>query len=82
MEQFDEQYYDLRQLSKYSSMGVSTLREYLRRRPQIPHFKLNGKILVKRSEFDAWMENFRANDEADINTAVDAVLKKLGMGKR
>jgi hypothetical protein len=70
-----DQYFDLKALSGYSSLGVGTLRDY----PQIglPHFKLKGKILVKRSEFDGWMEGFRVDKNEEVNEIVDGVIKGL-----
>src|SRR3989441_4754379 len=32
----------------------------------IPHFKPGGKILVRRSEFDRWMERHRASAAAEV----------------
>ena len=63
----NDQYFDLKGLSSYASMGVSTLRYHIRENG-LPWFKITGrkdqtgKILVKRSEFDTWIERFRAND--------------------
>ena len=51
-----DQYFDLRGLSAYSALGVGTIRDYLKS-GGLPCFKLRGKILIKRSEFDAWIEN-------------------------
>ena len=62
----NDQFFDLRGLSAYASMGISTLRYHIRKN-DLPAFnppgKNNntGKILVKRSEFDSWMERFRGN---------------------
>ena len=51
---------DLRGLAAYSSLGVSTLRGYMkaRRRP-LPHYRMRGKVMVKRDEFDRWMLQWR-----------------------
>ena len=53
-----DQFFDLRGLSAYSSLGVSTLRDYIRR-GKLPYLKMRGKILVRKSEFDKWTEKFR-----------------------
>jgi hypothetical protein len=56
----DDGYLSLRALAVYSDMSVRTLRNYLAHASNpIPHYKMDGKILVKRSEFDAWMRSFR-----------------------
>jgi hypothetical protein len=69
-----DRYFDLKYLSQYSSLAIPTLRDYLR--GGLPHYKLKGKILVKRSEFDDWMGQFRV-DGKDLNRVVDGILKKL-----
>ena len=51
-------YLDLKSLAAYSSMSESCLRDYIRD-GDIPAFKLKGKLLIKRSEFDSWMESNR-----------------------
>ena len=68
-------YFDLRGLSAYSSLGVGTLRGHLRR--GLPFFKLRGKILIKKSEFDAWLESYRVNRAKEINDIVDNVMGSL-----
>jgi len=69
-----DQYFDLKGLSVYSAFGVGTLRDYLKS-GGLPGFKLRGKILIKRSEFDACLEKFRI--EQDLNTIVDDVMSSL-----
>lgn len=76
----NEQYFDLRGLSFYSSMGISTLRYHIRKN-ELPAFKIpgkkdrTGKVLVKRSEFDSWIEQFRENDFADIEAIANEMVK-------
>jgi hypothetical protein len=69
-------YFDLRGLAEYSSLAVPTLRSYLRGLRPIPHFKMGGKILVRRAEFDKWMEGFRV-DSSRLEKIVDGVLASL-----
>ena len=75
-------YLDLKALSAYSTMGVSTLRHHLRVNG-LPSFKVpgkggkTGKILVKRSEFDDWIEQFRSNDCIDPDAVANDVLDSL-----
>lgn len=68
---FQDQYLDLDGLAKYSSMSKSTLREYIKGEG-LPAFKVKGKLLVKQSEFDNWMEGFRLQSE-DIDSIVEAL---------
>ena len=73
--QDDDQYLDLKRLSRYSSLSVRTLREYITDGVDpLPSFVMKKKILVKRSEFDAWM-NSRRNDVHRLDSIVDEVLK-------
>jgi hypothetical protein len=70
---------DLKGLSKYSSLGVPTLRDYLRS-GGLPHFKLKGKILVRISEFDSWLESFRVDGKKTLNRMVNDVMESLKQG--
>ena len=68
--------FDLRSLSQHSCLGVPTLRDYIRS-GGLPHFKLKGKILVRLSEFNRWLESFRVDTKSDLNNLVDDVLESL-----
>jgi len=72
----NDQYFDLRGLSAYSAVAVSTLRDYIKT-GDLPCFKVKGKILIRKSEFDAWIEERRYNKKQDLNTIVDRVMKSL-----
>jgi hypothetical protein len=67
---------DLKKLAEHSSLGVPTLRDYLRS-GGLPYFKLKGKILVRLSEFDQWLESFRVDTKRELNNLVDDVLADL-----
>lgn len=69
-----DQYFDLPRLSEYSCLGVGTLRDYCRQ--GLPHFKPKGKVLVKKSEFDAWIEQFRCENES-VKDIVNEVIESL-----
>jgi excisionase family DNA binding protein len=72
----DDQYLDLKGLSKYSGLSVRTLRDHIKTKG-LPCFKVKGKILVRKSEFDDWMEQFRVRKSQDINRIVDEVMASL-----
>lgn len=74
-----DQYLDLKGLEAYSALKVPTLRDYIKS-GDLPAFKVKGKILIKLSEFDAWLENYRINKKKDINNIVDEVLNSLKNG--
>jgi excisionase family DNA binding protein len=74
--------FSLRALTGYSSIGYSTLQRLL---PRIPHFRVGGKILVRRSEFDRWLEQYREQigvsvPSADRNSALRAARARRAVG--
>ena len=73
-----DQYFDLEGLSTYSALKVPTLREYIKER-KLPAFKVKGKLLIRKSEFDSWLEKFRVKDR--IDDIVNDVMSDLKMGK-
>jgi excisionase family DNA binding protein len=75
-----DQYFDLKNLSSYACLGVPTIRDYLKA-GGLPHFKLKGKILVKKSEFDRWLESFRIKTNQELNGIIDSVLESLAHGE-
>ena len=69
---------DLRALTRYSALSLRTLTRHLRDLEHpLPHYKVWGKILVRRSEFDRWMEGFRRHPPQDVPRLVDEVLAKF-----
>ncbi len=71
-----DQYFDLKGLAVYSALAVPTLRDHIRH-GGLPCFKVGGKILVKMSEFNAWLEDYRFNKRRDLNNIVDGVIDTL-----
>lgn len=70
----EDRYLDLKRLAQYSSFSVRTLRDYLTRTDDpIPCFRIGRKIIVKRSEFDAWMEKYR-DQTGNLKALVDDIL--------
>ncbi|RJR42794.1 MAG: DNA-binding protein [Desulfobacteraceae bacterium] len=73
----EDRYFDLKKLSDYSSMSVRTLREYVTRSDNpIPSFRLGKKIIIKRSEFDGWIEAYR-NSTGGFDKIVEDVMRDL-----
>ena len=71
-----DQYFDLRGLSVYSALAVGTLRDHIKS-GDLPCFKVKGKILVKRSEFDTWIEGYRLNMKQDLKNLVNDVIGQV-----
>ena len=68
----------LKALAAYSGLSVRTLRDYLANplRP-LPCYRVGGKILVRRSEFDAWMVRHRQVGHPDVDRIVSEALRGL-----
>jgi len=49
-------------LSAYSSCSKRWLQSYV---PTSLRFRINGKVLVRASDFDAWMERHRQGQDLD-----------------
>jgi excisionase family DNA binding protein len=75
-----DQYFDLQGLSMYSSICVSTLRDHIKKN-KLPAFTVGGKTLVKRSEFDKWVNRFRLNRKQDPDAIADEVVSSLQVEK-
>jgi|RhiMetdeSRZDD1v2_1073273.scaffolds.fasta_scaffold289955_1 excisionase family DNA binding protein len=68
----------LRALSAYSGLSVRKLREYLDDPAHpLPAYRVGGKILVRRSEFDAWVAQYREERRRDVGRVVEDVLRSL-----
>ena len=73
----EDNFLDLKQLSRYSTFSDSTLRGYLSDPDKpIPFFRVNRKILIKKSEFDLWMEQFRGKNN-DLDHIVEEMINDL-----
>ncbi len=69
-------------LAAYSSLSRRTLQNLLADPfDPLPSYRVGGKLLVRRSEFDAWMgrrRNRRATADADLAAADAAALLVSG----
>jgi excisionase family DNA binding protein len=74
-----DRYLSLRSLATYAGMSVRTLRVLLvRRHAPLPHYRIGGKILVRRSEFDQWVAEFRiVRPPLDLDVVVGDVMRGL-----
>jgi excisionase family DNA binding protein len=72
----DDGYLSLKALAAYAGLSVRTLRDRLRdgARP-LPCYRVGGKVLVRRSEFDSWIQQFhRTQGATDMGALVDNVV--------
>jgi hypothetical protein len=82
-------YLSLKALATYSSCSIRWLRAQLGDpRHPLPCYRLpGGKILVRRSEWDAWLARYHQVGRADVTAVVHDVLESLarsgpGVGPR
>jgi hypothetical protein len=79
-DQTADAYLPLRALSAYSGLSLRTLRGYLVHRSHpLPHYRIGGKVLVRRSDFDGWAARFRV---VHTPAAVDAMVGEVLSGLR
>ena len=57
----EPEFLSLRDLATHSGLSRNTLRKYVDADPSValPSYRPGGKILVRRTEFDAWLEGYR-----------------------
>lgn len=71
-------FFPLRALATYSGLAVRTLRMHLDDAGHpLPHYRVGGKILVRRSEFDAWVAAYRRVGRLDVDEIVADALRGL-----
>ena len=77
---FEDQFFDLKGLSAYSSLGVSSIRHHIRENG-LPCYSIRNekgavtKLLVKRSEFDRWMsQKWRDNLDSIVDELFNEVV--------
>ncbi len=73
----DNAFLGLKELARYSGRSVRSLREDLRDpvRP-LPHYRVGGRILIRRSHYDLWVETCRVK-QPDLGAVVDDIVKGL-----
>ena len=75
----EDAYLPVKPLAIYSGLSVRTLRSYFNHptRP-LPFYRVGGKILVRRSEFDAWVQQFRQmQNAAQFDSVVNDIVKRV-----
>ena len=72
------EYFPLKLLAQYSGLSVRTLRFHLTAPSHpLPHFRIGGKILVKRTEYDDWVARYRAAVTDRVDVIVTETLRGL-----
>jgi excisionase family DNA binding protein len=72
-------YFTLRTLAAYSNCSVRWLRDRLMDRAHpLPHYRIGGKLLVKRDEFDQWMNVHHVVHPSDqLSQIVESVMTQF-----
>jgi helix-turn-helix protein len=65
----------LKALSAYSGLSVRKLRQLIDRDPAdaLPVYRVDGRILVRRSEFDEWMRRYRISGRPGVVAALQSI---------
>jgi excisionase family DNA binding protein len=70
------EYLSLAELAQYCSVGKKTLNKWLRN--GMPYYKVGRLVRVNRSEFDAWMKQFRrGTSKPDLDAILDQVMREV-----
>ena len=69
-------YLDLARLASYSSMGKTTLRELIQM-GELQAYCPRGKILVLKSEFDAWVQKHPVRPGKTVKDLINEVMEKM-----
>ena len=70
-----DRYLNLAQASEYLSISQRTIRGLL---DEIPHYRVGSKMLLfKKSELDAWLDQYREGGKDDLNELVNETLAKV-----
>src|SRR5262245_28943293 len=68
----------LKALADYSSVSVRKLRHHLEDPAHpLPFYRVGNKIVVRRSEFDAWIVRYRQVGRLDVDRIVSEVLEGI-----
>ena len=68
----------LKALAAYSGLSVRKLRYHLEDPGHpLPCYRIGSKIVVRRSEYDAWATRYRQVGQASVDRIVTDVLRKL-----
>ena len=72
---------DLRRLTQYAAVSERTLRNWIHSPVDpLPAVQVRGKILVRRTDFDRWLEQ-RAVKPIDINGIVGEIVEAVTDGR-
>jgi len=72
----EDRHMGMKEAARYLGMSERKFNGLIK---EIPRFKVRGQWLVKKSELDLWMEQYRVQPSTeDIEDLVDGVLMEVG----
>jgi len=72
---------DLRRLREYAAVGERTLRSWIHLEVNpLPAVQVRGKILVRKSDFDRWLER-HAIKQVDLGSIVEEMVEAVTDGR-
>ena len=77
----DREWFGIRELTQYAAVSERTLREWIHRESDaLPAVRVDGKILVRRPQFDSWLERHRIKQmkRVDVDAIVNDLLRDAG----
>ncbi len=79
LSELEPSYINLRTLAVYSSCSVRWLRDRLVDRTHpLPHHRVEGKVLIKKEDFNHWMAQYRQDRLADeLDAVVNGVVAEM-----
>ena len=69
-------YLSIRAAASYCGLSTRFLRGRIAE-GQLPHYRPGGKVLIRRSHLDAWLEQFKRVGARDLDAVVDGMLADL-----
>lgn len=74
----DDAYFPLKRLTAYAGLSERTLRTYLSHPVHpLPAYKIGGRVLVRRSEYDSWAARFRCVAPSSVDAIVSDMIRGL-----
>ena len=72
------EYLTLKDLAAYCAIGMRRLRDHLTDPGHpLPHFRVGGKILIRRSDFESWLIAYRRVGAPDVERIVHEVVSAV-----
>jgi excisionase family DNA binding protein len=66
---------DLKAVQQYACVSERTLRDWIHRTDPLPAVRVGAKMLVRRSDFDRWLQNHTIK-----NPSVSGIVEKILSG--